>query len=283
VRQTHTRLAGVALLLGLLLLAGCAQPRFSRGPELAAGAGWRWQYLAAGQFDLASAVRPGQAALATVYLEGDGFAFVTPGQPSMDPTPQDPVALRLALAHPAGGGVAWLARPCQYSQEDRGRGCSQPLWTTRRWAPEVLTASNAALDRLKAQLGAQRLVLVGYSGGGALAALLAARRDDVVGLITVAANLDLAAWVARDRLAPLVGSLDPALEAAPRLGRLRQWHFSGAEDRVTGADLARAFARRLPAGTPVRLETVPGFDHECCWVRDWRRLAAPALASMVAE
>ncbi len=259
-----------ALLL-LVLLAGCSG-RFSRGPDLAQAAGWSWQVIPAGTFEVAAATRPGPAGeVATVYLEGDGFAYVTPNQPAMDPTPTDPTALRLAMAHPGPGPVAWLARPCHYTLPAHGRGCAEPFWTERRYAPEVVASLGLALDRLKARLGAQRLVLVGYSGGGALAVLLADARRDVAAVVTVAANLDLGFWVARDRLSPLVGSLDPAA-AAPRLGTLRQLHFTGAEDRVTGTDVVRAFMRRLPPGTPARLAEQPGFGHDCCWARDWPRL-----------
>ena len=266
-----------AALLLALLLGGC-QARFGRGPELARAAGWQWQLLPAGGFTLASAsspgsgTSPGPAELATVFLEGDGFAYVTPNQPAMDPTPTDPTALRLALAHPGPFPRAWLARPCQYTLGENGRGCTEAYWTNRRYAPEVVASLDAALDQLKARLGARRLVLVGYSGGGALAVLLADRRADVAAVATVAANLDLGFWVARDQLAPLDGSLDPAA-VAPRLGALPQAHFTGSADRVTGTDVVRAFMRRLPPGTPARLLEQPGFDHDCCWARDWPRLA----------
>jgi pimeloyl-ACP methyl ester carboxylesterase len=63
---------------------------------------------------------------------------------------------------------------------------------------------------LKQRSGSTRLTLVGYSGGGTIAVLLAARRSDVAEVITVAANLDVGYWTQRDGLSPLTGSLDPA-------------------------------------------------------------------------
>ena len=63
------------------------------------------------------------------------------------------------------------------------------------------------VDALKRDAGAAKVILVGYSGGGAIAVLLAARRLDVAGVITVSADLDLAYWTQRDGLAPLSGSL----------------------------------------------------------------------------
>ena len=264
----------------LALLAGCAD-RLAHGPALAAAAGWPWRIIQAGGFSLASASRPGPpGAMLTVFLEGDGLAYVNRTQPAQDPTPTEPMALRLALTHQALGPLAWLGRPCQYTLPQQGQGCSPALWTSRRYAPEVVASLGAALDAMKAATGASGLLLVGYSGGGALAALLAAGRTDVLGLITVAANLDLAGWVAQKDLAPLVGSQDPALAAAPRLGRLPQWHFTGTADRVTGAGAVQGFIRRLPPEAPAQLIDLPGFDHECCWLNDWNRLVRPALAAL---
>lgn len=90
-----------------------------------------------------------------------------------------------------------------------------------------------ALDVLKASTGAARLVLVEYSGGGAVAVLLAARRNDVAGLVTVAANIDLGYWTRRNQLAPLIGSLDPAT-FADQIADLPQVHFTGSRDDVVG-------------------------------------------------
>ena len=48
-----------------------------------------------------------------VYIEGDGFAWVNRTTPSDDPTPRNPLGLKLAAADPSPN-VLYLARPCQY-------------------------------------------------------------------------------------------------------------------------------------------------------------------------
>ncbi len=269
------RLVLMALLA--LWLPGCAlQERQELAPALAAAAGWRWQSLPAGPFDLTAASRParvGTGAPLVVYIEGDGLAYLNPTRPAQDPTPVDPLALRLALAHPGNGPVAWLARPCQYAP--RQRGCDPAYWTGARWAPEVVDSAGLALDRLKQDSGADRLLLVGYSGGGALAALLAAGRSDVSGLVTIAANLDLDSWVRDHQLSPLSRSLNPA-DRAPSLGTVPQIHIRGGRDAIVGGDVLRAFMARLPPSTPARLLEIPDQDHECCWADLWPTLSRGA-------
>jgi pimeloyl-ACP methyl ester carboxylesterase len=218
------RVMAVVWIMLSVLGAENAAARMS-GPDLARKAGWQWKIIQAGAYDLATAQRPAsiQSDVLTVYIEGDGFAYAALGRRSMDPTPTDPLALRLAIQHPGNGAVAWLARPCQYGP--RTRNCQSDYWTIARYSPEVIDSASAALDQLKAHTeGATRLVLVGYSGGGALAALLAERRHDVAALVTVAANLDLGSWVKSRGLTPLSRSLDPASDAA-KLSDMPQVHF----------------------------------------------------------
>jgi pimeloyl-ACP methyl ester carboxylesterase len=272
-------------LVGLLLTVGCAvQNRQSLGPELAVAAGWHWESLPAGSFDLAVATKPGgQGRTLTVYIEGDGLAYVTPTERSMDPTPTDPVALRLALSHPGDGPVAYLARPCQYPDRQRPRNCRDDYWSSARYAPEVVNSVNAALDQLKARTrSADRLVLVGFSGGGALAALLAERRSDVVGLVTVAANLDLAQWVSVKKLTPLYASLDPA-DQAGRLSDLPQVHFIGSEDAVVERSVLRAFLSQMRGDARVQTIEVAGQTHGCCWADAWAGLARRGELSVIPD
>jgi pimeloyl-ACP methyl ester carboxylesterase len=124
----------------------------------------------------------------------------------------------------------------------------------------------AFLDRLKGPSGAQRLRLFGYSGGGVLATLLAARRSDVEQLVTVASPLAVAEWAAWHQATPLLGSLDPAMAVKGQLPPAT--HFVGGRDSVVPPRLVVIFAAR----TDGHLYEVPDFDHQCCWSRDWRRL-----------
>ena len=52
--------------------------------------------------------KPGQDL--SIYLEGDGLAWVSRTEASRDPTPDNPIGLRLAAIDPAPN-VVWIARP----------------------------------------------------------------------------------------------------------------------------------------------------------------------------
>lgn len=258
------------------LLAACAsssiQERRAAAGQVAHEAGWQRLDLDAGSFVLAAFVPPGlaQADTLTVYIEGDGAAWVDAGTPSFDPTPRDPLALRLAVRDPRRQAV-YLARPCQYVEGENRRHCAARYWTGGRFAPEVIAASNQAVEQLKTRYGAARIELVGYSGGGAVAALVAARRDDVARLVTVAGNLDTEAWTQGLHLSPLRGSLNPA-DASQALAAIPQQHYVGADDPVMPPRFARSYSRRFPAGRQPEIIVVPGFDHRCCWEGKWPSL-----------
>ena len=254
-------------ILTIAIVCGCTSPQ-DKAIHLAQAAGWKWSSVQAGDFDLATAQPAGQHAdTLRIYLEGDGRAYLTPTRASSDPTPTDPVGLKLALAQPTGY-AAYLARPCQYGQK---RGCNKSFWTNARYAQEIIASTNLAIDTLKKNAGSSRIILVGYSGGGALAVLAAAARNDVAGIITIAANLDLAYWTEHNGLSPLTGSVDPS-SVADKVAAISQMHFTGADDKVTGTKVAQAFVNRLPAGAPVRVVEIPGFTHACCWVEAWPQL-----------
>jgi alpha/beta hydrolase family protein len=279
------RLTGCLLVIAAALVA-CSTvdmaPRARKADLIALDAGWSGRTIAAGSFDLASFSSPpasGAPEILTVYIEGDGLAFLDRVTVSADPTPVDPLALRLAIAGPQRPS-AYLARPCQYALPDHGRNCGPALWTSRRYAPEVIDSLDRAVEVLKDAAGARQLVLVGYSGGGAVAALLAARRNDVAGLVTVVANLDIGYWVKRDKLEPLTGSLDPVAFTA-RLAAVPQVHFAGGRDQVVGADVVRSYIAHLPTPHRATLVEIAGYDHRCCWADTWRELLArPELAAI---
>ena len=263
----------IGLLLGFFALAACAhiapQDRRQHADTLAAAHDWRSMRLPTEKFVLAAYVpKPmPHVDVLTVYIEGDGLAWLSSSQASDDPTPRNPVGLELALRHPRGT-AAYLARPCQYVDPDDARNCRKTYWTNRRFAPEVIEASDLAISALKQHFGANKLVLAGYSGGGAVAALVAARRNDVVQLITVAGNLDHRAWTEQHRVPPLEGSLNPADEWRA-LANLPQLHFVGERDAVINRAVVDAYASRFPLDRRPEVISVPDFDHACCWVEKW--------------
>jgi pimeloyl-ACP methyl ester carboxylesterase len=279
-RGTHAMVIARAILLLLVaLLTACATSspgeRRNKALVLAATQGWQLIELPAGIFTLAAFVPstgPSNKTVQdskqlTIYIEGDGYAWSSLTQPSSDPTPKKPIALELALQH-SGGAAAYLARPCQFLSS---AACDERYWTSGRFSTEIVQASDVALDQLKTRFGAEQLVLVGYSGGGGIATLLAARRKDVALLVTVAGNLDHAAWSRHHGVSPLSASLN-STDELPRLIHLKQVHFVGADDRVIPPKLTQGYAARFPIGQKPIVRVIPGYDHHCCWVTGWSML-----------
>ncbi|MCF8199230.1 MAG: alpha/beta hydrolase [Sulfuritalea sp.] len=219
--------------------------------------------LAAGGFQLLALIRGGRSDKVSIYIEGDGAAWPSAFSPPADPTPQKPVALALAAADHSGT-VVYLGRPCQYLDKTALRDCNSAYWTGRRFAPEVLAAYDGALNQIKNSTGAHSIELFGYSGGGVLATLLAAQRKDVELMVTVASPLALEEWTAWHDVSPLGASLDPA-KLSENVRLPRSVHFVGTDDRIVPPAIVENFIRRKGG----RIERVPGFDHECCWARDW--------------
>lgn len=264
-------------LLAAITLAGCVsipspEARLALANELASRQGWQLEQIAAEQFKLITYIPQHflQAEILTVYIEGDGFAWIDSTTPSPDPTPQQPLGLKLALAQPSGN-VAYLARPCQFLDKMGVTQCGRAYWTNKRFAPEVIAATHAALDVLKTRFGARQLKLVGYSGGGAVAALVAASRGDVALLVTVAGNLETEDWAQRHHISPLSGSLNPA-GVRIQLMRIRQVHFSGELDQIVPPVIANTFAFGFPIHLRPEIRILKDFDHSCCWVKNWATL-----------
>jgi pimeloyl-ACP methyl ester carboxylesterase len=244
-QRAHQRpLLAIAL---SLLLAACAS-----GGDIA-GAGRLEPAVVKGPaFDLQTWRRDDGSAPLTVYIEGDGFAYLDQNTASSDPTPRDAIGLRLAAADP-GLAVLYIARPCQFVRDSR---CTPRDWTVDRFNERMVAAIDAAIGPQQ-----RKLILVGYSGGGVIAAQIATRRRDVERLITVAAPVDLDRWTRRLNLSPL--------GHAPIDVRVPHVAFAGELDARVPLDTAT-----LPGARQI---VVPGFDHRCCWAREWPRLKASAL------
>jgi pimeloyl-ACP methyl ester carboxylesterase len=255
---------GMALLVSAFF-AGCQTPREAL-QQLADEHGRPLEILQGQPYPLAL-ISPRQAPKVTrlrVYLEGDGHAWATTTQPSLDPSPRNLLVARLAVDDPSPN--AYLARPCQFVSAP---GCQPELWTNRRFSQDVVDSLSQALDRLKARYGNREFELVGYSGGAALALLLAAQRHDVTFVQTIAGNLSPRLWAQMKGLSPLTGSLDP-LDYSDRLASVPQRHLIGEEDRVVPRQLADVYLRALAWPPGSVLIRVPGASHDTGWEAAWR-------------
>lgn len=240
--------------------------------------GWERQVLQTELFDIVTFL-PGARSeeisndkSVTIFIEGDGMAWVNSHQVSMDPTPRNPLGLKLALEHP-DSKVAYLARPCQFVESKLSKGCNSRYWTSHRFSEEVVAAMNEAVEQIKQIYHAKQLILVGYSGGGAVAALVAAMRTDVVRLITVAGNLDHVYWAKMHKIRPLKGSLNPP-DVWQSLVNIPQIHLVGENDFNIRVGVLCAYVSKFNgvSSDKMGIYMIPDMDHSCCWDKRWRSL-----------
>ena len=200
-----------------------------------------------------------------IYLEGDGSPWLMGRFVASDPTPWNPLMLRLMAKdrQPA----FYVGRPC-YNGFAQAAGCHPDLWTRDRHADVVVRAMQSVIEQLYAQSGASAIYLFGHSGGGAMAMLLAPRLMAVTRVVTLAGNLNLDGWTRLHRYSPLSGSLDPATQPVLRAG-IRQWHFAGEQDRNIPPDLVVPTVQRQPNAA---LYVMDGFSHGEGWEKVWGRI-----------
>lgn len=201
-----------------------------------------------------------------VYLEGDGRGVVR-GLISQDPTPSKAMGFELAKSDP-GDSVLYLARVGQFQPSQTGKKY-QEYWSNKRLSAESVWAASQAIDQTKAQVGAQRIHLVGYSGGGGLAILLAEQRPDVASLVTVAGLLDTNWWVKEKNFQPLTGSLNPA-DQAIRIKNIPQVHFYGSDDSIIPPYMSAHFQTLAPFTNFKRVEV--DTNHWRVWPEVWPKL-----------
>jgi hypothetical protein len=267
----------LAIIIGYLCLLGCIvttispEMRAEKVEDLAKLKAWQSYRITAEPFIIQAYGSHSSLKqdVLTIYIEGDGLAWLAANLPSRNPTPLNPVAFMMAMNDHNYHPIVYLARPCQYVFNKDWQGCQQAYWTNLRFSQDVITAMNQAIDFLKQTYDVKKIILIGYSGGGTIATLLAARRGDVKKLITVAAVLDLKQWIKSEGLSPMQGSLDPADEWQNLLS-IPQTHWVGGKDKVVPKEIAYAFANHFPVGKRPSIKIVPDFDHICCWATAWK-------------
>lgn len=228
-----------------------------------------------------------------LYIEGDGKSYLTRTQVSPDPTPQNPLALKLALldSHP---NVVYLARPCQYTEPGLDKACVDAIWTHLRFSEPVIMAMNEAvsnivqqnfsdhrefekLSKAKKQNKAEKqITLIGFSGGAAIATLLAARRTDIQKLITVAGDLDHQRMSEFHNTTPLDSACLNPKDYAKKLAQLPQHHLAGEKDTIVPAFISEEFVNdalsALRGKNRIKRTLVKNTTHHEGWEQMWPEL-----------
>jgi len=197
-----------------------------------------------------------------VYLEGDGSPWKYRVVVLPDPTPRNPLALRL-MTHESAAS-AYVGRPC-YNGTSNDPGCDPSMWTSARYSPKVVRSMTAVIQQLIAEHAFEEVKLIGHSGGGALAMLIAPRIEQVSQVITIAGNLDTTAWTTHHGYSRLYTSLNPAEQ--PELPQhITQWHFVGGQDSVIPPALVKGYIGNQENALGI---SVNNFSHGCCWEQVW--------------
>jgi hypothetical protein len=253
----------IALLLCAALLVGCASPT-QRSDREAQRAGLTRSIVQGTSFRHLIYKRvDAPVTTLTVYLEGDGLPWEGGRIPARDPTSRDPLALHLMLQ--SSEAAMYAGRPCYYELHDEG--CSTQSWTFARYSGATVDSMAKMIESQSRALNASNVRLIGYSGGGVLAVLIAERLHNVSAVITIGANLDVEAWAAQHGYLPLDESLNPARSMLNH--PWKELHLQGVLDTTVPIATTRAYFERYPQAKQLSFEQ---YDHVCCWVRDWHVL-----------
>lgn len=211
-----------------------------------------------------------------VYLEGDGLPWILRYWRSRDPTPRQ--ALMMSLMRLDRDAAIYVGRPC-YNGLAKTRGCSVKKWTGGRYGPDIVGSMREAIFEEIRRTGATRIRLLGHSGGGALAMLLAEGLPQASAVVTLAGNLNVDGWTRLHGYTPLYSSLDP-LRQAPLDPAIRQIHLLGQQDSKIPPVLVEGWIRQQPSATGIVLS---GFDHGCCWADIWPKVLTALKTGNVAS
>ncbi|MGH1402836.1 MAG: alpha/beta fold hydrolase [Alphaproteobacteria bacterium] len=211
--------------------------------------------------------------VANLYIEGEGGAFSAPALWTLNPTPENPVALHMATKDKAEN-LIYLARPCQYVGTD---DCDEQNWKSARFSEDVLTSYNAALDEIARRYDIKGFNLIGYSGGGAIATLLSAKRDDILSLRTVSAILDhktlSSSTNSTSASYDFSKSLNPADYAEDLIG-VPQYHFIGGQDAHIPPAVLHSYLQSMPPSTCVQTMLIQEAGYDEGWVNKWPELVS---------
>lgn len=258
------RHATASTILAIACLTGCAllSPEWMRLAE-ESNLESRWIKTAYFRHLVLSNARDG--AHLRIYIEGDGSPWARRSRVAVDPTPTNPVLLR--LMHLADHAAVYLGRPCYFGSATDSN-CDSSWWTFNRYSRQVIESMCAVANALIEERKADTVQLVGYSGGAALVIGMTTCTDRLAAITTIAGNLTPAAWTQYHGYTPL-DDLTLVNFATQAPATVSEMHWQCESDQeIPTVITANYFAARPKAARTIVKEC----GHSSGWDHFWPRL-----------
>lgn len=209
-----------------------------------------------------------------VYIEGDGLSWINKYRLSSNPTPTEPLVLELATYDP-NENILYIARPCQYIDLNLETHCNAKYWSKSRFSEEVISSIEQVINHYRSNCN-QKVNIIGYSGGGNIAAIIAARNKYVISLRTIAGNLDHVTLHHYHNVTQLNDSLN-AIDFTKNLKYCPQLHLIGVNDIIVPEIIVGKFAKKINNPACISIIKLAHVDHYRGWSKIWSNIIKQPL------
>ncbi len=253
-----------------LLLSACISSidaRIKEADKIASINGFKKKLVKAGDFVITTYQRLlDKDGPYVFYIEGDGSINRGRYAVADNPTPAEIMLLRLA-AFDVRPNVIYVARPCQYTPVELNPNCSQVYWTEKRIAEEVIESINIVINSIS---NGKSVSLIGFSGGGGVAILVAARNKHIKDIITIAGNLDTDNFSKHHKVYALKESLNP-INHAIKINNIPQLHLSGDKDTIVPNNIIQGYVKASLSNC-IQQKTFYNVTHTKGWNKVWHEV-----------
>ncbi|WP_375359250.1 alpha/beta hydrolase [Candidatus Tisiphia endosymbiont of Neophilaenus lineatus] len=260
----------IALLFIPLLLSSCAssiETRVKEAEKVASINKFEKKLVKAGDFVITTYQRVSDKDSPYVfYIEGDGSISIGRYAIADNPTPSKVMLFKLATLD-TRPNIVYIARPCQYTPVELNPNCNQAYWTDKRMAEEVIESTNIVINSIN---NGNPASLVGFSGGGGVAILVAARNKHIKDIITIAGNLDIENFSKHHGIYALKESLNP-IDYAIKISNIPQLHLSGSKDAIVPSKIMQGYIKTSPLDC-TQQKIFPNITHTKGWDKVWQEV-----------
>ncbi|MFY9590304.1 alpha/beta hydrolase family protein [Rickettsia endosymbiont of Halotydeus destructor] len=255
-----------------ILLFACTPnvaTRTKNSAALATQNNFQPKYVKGGDFVLTTYQRITDKNLPYVfYIEGDGHISEKYAAVSDNPTPLTTMLLQLAIMDNRPN-IVYIARPCQYTPLELNPKCnSNRYWVEKRIGKEVVDSIDDVINNIT---NGQKFSLVGFSGGGGVAVMVAVNNKNVKDIITIAGNLDTVTFDnTHNGRGYLSHSFNP-IDYAKQVNNIPQLHLSGAGDKRVPPFIAERYVE-VSNSPCVKQKVLPNTTHIKGWETIWPSL-----------